>query len=528
MLDGPMVVSRSNRRSRSSSCVRKLAGCARAFGCALWLVACVDYSTVEPDYATLRQAAQAKGKLIGTAVDGDLLRDDVQYATLLAQEFNAVTPENATKWEPLEPQDDKYEFSDADFIVEQALAQEQPVKGHVFAWHQQLPSWVEGITDAEELRVALREHIETTMERYRGKIMVWDVVNEAVDDNAPAGYRDNLFYQLLGPDYIEEVFVMAHEVDADALLYYNDYAIERMGHKAEFTYRMLRDLLERGVPIHGIGMQSHLAVHRYPAADDLRDNIRRFAELGLRVEISELDGRTSGLTGTLEQKYEAQRIAFQETVASCVLEPGCTGVTLWGFLDEHSWLNDEGEAEHGLIFDDNYEKKPGYFGVMNGLLGKLLKRGPTVIRNGDFDDGLDDWVDVDSTLRLESFDDQQSQVACAEERATNEAGLGQDDLVEAFADGGSFTFSAQVRQEGTAAAGMNVGLIVEQDGQDPTTISLGYLFADPGVWRTMRGSFALAWEAPPSSVRLSFSGPDPGVALCITQVTLNPLTPDPG
>ncbi|HXS15741.1 MAG TPA: endo-1,4-beta-xylanase [Polyangiaceae bacterium] len=506
-----------------------------AFGIGLAMVgatalgsACVDYSNMEPSFATLRQAAQAQGKLIGTAVDGALLSTDSEYARLLAEEFSAVTPENATKWGPLEPQDDTYDFSDADSIVAAALDHDQSLKGHVFTWHQQLPSWVESISDPDELRLALREHMETTMARYRGQIKVWDVVNEAVDDNAPAGYRENIFYELLGPDYIEEAFLMAHEADPDALLYYNDYAIERMGHKADFTYQMLRDLVARDIPIHGIGMQSHLSVHRYPAADDLRDNIRRFADLGLRVEISELDGRTSGLTGTLDQQYEAQRIAFQETVASCVLEPGCARVTLWGFLDEYSWLDDEGTEEHGLLFDDNYEKKPSYWGVMDGLRGKLAKRGPTLVKNGDFEDELDHWVGVDSTLSLESFEDQAHPVACARDRSSSESGLSQVDLLDAFASGGSFTFRAEVRQEGTAPAGINVALIVEQSGQDPSTLSLGYLYLEEGVWRTMRGSFALAWEAPPTSVRLSFSGPDPGVDLCITQVALNQLHPAPG
>lgn len=490
---------------------------------AVLLSSCVDYSKVEHEYETLREAAEAEGTFIGTAVDGDLLRNNAEYSALLAREFNAVTPENATKWGSLEPRDDEYTFDDADSIVTTALAQDQPLKGHAFIWHRQLPSWVEAVDDADELRVAMQEHIEATLEHYRGEIGVWDVVNEAVDDGTPAGYRDNVFYQMLGPDYIEEAFRMAKAADPEILLYYNDYGIERINAKSDFTYEMLRELVERGAPIDGIGMQSHLAVHRYPASGDLRENIRRFAELGLRVEISELDGRTSSMVGTTEQRFEAQRVAFQETVASCVLEPGCVGVTLWGFLDRYSWLNDEGVEEHGLIFDDNYAKKPSYFGVMAGLRGRLPDVGGNVVRNGDFEDDLDEWEAVDATLSIDEFEDQ-GIVACARERTSTEAGLAQQGLRDAFTPGGSFTFSARVRQEGASPSWLNASLIASYDGQDPRLISLASLYLSQATWRTLRGSFALGWEGAPSAVALHIAGPNPGVGLCITDVSVRPLS----
>ena len=281
----------------------------------------------------LRIASEAAGKYIGAAVDAEMLRTDTDYTTVLAREFNAVTPENETKWGSLAPYSNKRDYSGADEIVHHAKAYAQRIKGHTLIWHQQTPQWLKSSVSADELNALIKEHIEQTMTRYKGHIAAWDVVNEAVDTRTASGYTESIFYNVLGPGYIAQAFHLARAADPDALLYYNEVGIERMGPKADFTYELMKNLLAEGVPIDGIGFQAHLLMNRYPSVSNMRENFKRFADLGLRVNISELDARTSWMQGTHDQRMFAERIAFQSVVGACLNEPGCEGITFWGFTN---------------------------------------------------------------------------------------------------------------------------------------------------------------------------------------------------
>ena len=191
----------------------------------------------------LRKAAAAAGKLIGAAVDGVALRDDPTYAAVLAREFDYVTPENATKWGPLAPTAGSYDWAAADAIVDAAAAQAQAVKGHALVWHQQTPSWVTDAMTADELGAALKAHIEATLAHFRGRMRAWDVVNEAID----VSHR----VRLQGEHLLAEARAALHRGrvslgarrGSDVLLFYNDFAIERLGAKSDATYALMRDLL---------------------------------------------------------------------------------------------------------------------------------------------------------------------------------------------------------------------------------------------------------------------------------------------
>src|SRR5688572_14340446 len=273
------------------------------------------------EWSTLREAAAAAGKYVGAAIDLDALHSDATYASILAAEFDELTPENVMKWEPLAPTADTYDWASADEVVDVAEESGQSVKGHTLVWHLQYPTWLSASMTAEELRLAMQSHIETTMGRYAGRVRAWDVVNEAVDVASASGYTESLFYEILGPDYIADAFRWAREADPDALLFYNEVGIERMGAKSNFTYEMISALIADDVPIDGIGFQSHVSIHRYPSLGNLRANIQRFADLGLRVNLSEIDARTLLLPGDQELRWSVQRIAMQQLTAACTLEP---------------------------------------------------------------------------------------------------------------------------------------------------------------------------------------------------------------
>lgn len=467
---------------------------------------------------TLREVARSAGVRIGAAVSVTALRDDPQYAEILAREFGSVTPENATKWEPLAPSAGGYNWEDADAIVEFAEEHDQMIKGHTFVWHRQTPRWLTSTMTAEEVSVALKNHIEMTLSRYRGRIFAWDVVNEAVDISTNSGYTESIFWEKLGPEYIADAFRWARAADPDVLLYYNEVAIERAGTKSDFTYQMIKELLDDGVPIDGIGFQSHISTHRYPSMGDLRDNIRRFADLGLKVSLSEVDARTKILPGTTEDRWFAQRVSFQQLVSACVAEPGCDEVTFWGFTDRYSWINDEGE-EDPLLFDRNYQKKPAYEGVMDGLAGILPSEGENVVQNSKFN-SEESWEAAGGTLVF----DTEAGEACVSDRAGTSFGLVQADLVDALLAGGPFAFEAQVRAAGAPVGSFDASILIEDEsGSLESNIATRPI--DGSGWTTLSGYLALGYESLPSSLGLKLSGPPEGEELCVRSVELRPLSP---
>jgi len=476
----------------------------------------------DPTFETLRDAAAAVGKQIGVAVSERALAGDSAYIDILAREFDYVTPENSAKWGPLMPSSTTYNWGDTDALVNFAQQRNQEVKGHTFVWHIQAPSWVNTSMSASQLNDALRRHIETTLERYRGRMRAWDVVNEAVDIATSSGYTESVFYTVLGPQYIENAFRWAREADPDILLIYNEVGIERAGPKSDFTYQMLRDLLERGVPIDGIGFQSHISTHRYPSESDLRANIRRFAELGLIVNISEVDARTKLLPGDQETRWHAQRIAFQQIVGSCTVEPACEAVTFWGFSDNYSWINDEG-PEDPLIYDRGNIAKPAYDGVMDGLIGRLPVRGANAVSNADFSSGQTGWSASGGQLSVGAAQGRDGNAACLTGRGSDADGIVQNDLLGAVADGGPMSFAAWVRL--SAAATIDAALLIEQSGAASQEFNIATNAAVPaGTWIELSGYLGLGFEGTPTAVSLKIDGPGSGIELCVADVRLQPLS----
>lgn len=476
---------------------------------------------VRPDYDTLREAAAAADRLIGAAVDANALNGgDARYSDTLAREFDYVTPENATKWGPLAPSSTSYDWQDADAILGFAEDNQQFVKGHTFVWHLQTPGWVSSSMSESDLRAALKSHIETTLARYQGRIRAWDVVNEAVDVSTASGYRESVFYQTLGEGYIADAFRWARAADPDVLLFYNEIGIERLGAKSDFTYAMLSDLLDSGVPIDGIGLQSHVSIHRYPSEADLRANIRRFADLGLIVNISEVDARTNDMPGSQTERWLAERIAFQQVVGSCALEAGCEAVTFWGITDNYSWINDEG-ADDPLLFDRNYSEKPAYEGAMDGFAGLLPVRGANFIDNPDFESGEDRWQATTGELDVGAAQGRDGNAACVSGRTSVSDGILQNELLSALGSGGPMAFSARVRVD--SAATVEAALLIVEGGSE-REFNIASRAIGANDWFELSGYLGLGFEQTPSAIALKLYGPPNGAELCATAVQLQPLS----
>jgi endo-1,4-beta-xylanase len=318
---------------------------------------------------------------LGAAVLPKPLKEDPEYSVTLSREFNAVVVEHHLKWTPLchmqpgpfpdeTPSDrlGRYDFHHADQVVDWAISQGMKVKGHVLCWHVTTPDFVSAF-EAPELAKQLKQHIFTVMGHYRGRISMWDVVNEAL---APDGtLADNIFLQKLGPSYIEDCFRWAHEADPDAFLIYNDNKVEGTGNsKSDGFYELLADLKAKGVPVHGAGLQAHFNAggtgrSRPPTPSKVKEQIARLGKLGLRVNISEMDVRVSKLPP--EVRDVAQKQIYRDIIAAALTEPAFDGLWLWGFTDKHTWVTHFYYDDEPLVFDEDYLRKEAYYGLRDAL-----------------------------------------------------------------------------------------------------------------------------------------------------------------
>ena len=316
-----------------------------------------------PPSDSLKAAASAAGRLVGTAVQAGLLSDS-RYSTVVAREFTYLTAEYQMKWNVIEPARGSRDFGPGDSILAFASAQGMRVKGHTLIWHGATPAWANALP-ADDLRRAIDDHIRAVLDHYRGRIHAWDVVNEAVADGG-GGLRDTVFRQKLGDRYIADAFRAARAADPSALLFYNDYGGEGSNAKADRIYALLQELLAAGVPVDGVGLQMHISATGGPTDAAIAANMRRLAALGLSVHISEMDVRIAGTPGTDQARLEAQRIAYRDVVRVCMQEPRCEALTFWGFTDAHTWLS----GDRPLLFDAAYQPKPAYAGVLDALRGR--------------------------------------------------------------------------------------------------------------------------------------------------------------
>ncbi len=314
---------------------------------------------------TLRSLADARGIYIGTAVSPAHLSEPA-YADTLAREFNQAEPENAMKFGPIHPAQSTYNFPPADAVVEFAQAHKMAVRGHTLVWHNQVAAWVKnGNFTPEQLSAILHEHIKTVVGRYAGKVYAWDVVNESFESDG--SLRKTIWSG--APGYIEQAFRWTREADPKALLFYNDFAAEVVNRKSDAIYKMAQDFKTRGIPLDGIGLQMHVGL-KPGSIDSIAANIQRITELGLQVQITELDVKLpiDPATPPSPDLLEAQAKTYRDIVAMCLANRRCTAIQTWGFTDRYSWIpaNNKGFGA-ALPFDADYHPKPAYRAILDAF-----------------------------------------------------------------------------------------------------------------------------------------------------------------
>jgi endo-1,4-beta-xylanase len=325
--------------------------------------------------------------LVGAALnESQFTEANAIEAALVKKHFNTITPENVLKWERIEPQPGQFNFGPVDNYVAFGETNGMFLIGHTLVWHSQTPEWVFQNADRAILLERMSNHIHAVVGRYAGRIKGWDVVNEALNEDGTL--RDSRWRRIIGDDYIEKAFQFAHEADPQAELYYNDYSLENPAKRAG-AVALVKKIQTAGVTISAVGTQEHINL-KWPAVQLVDDTLTELGQLGVKVNITELDidvlprassdtsadvGKnitanpalnpyTNGLPDSVQQELGRR---YAELFAAYQRHPGVVGrVTFWGVTDADSWLNDwpvRGRTNYPLLFDRAGNSKPAFTNV---------------------------------------------------------------------------------------------------------------------------------------------------------------------
>jgi len=341
-----------------------------------------------PNIYTMAQntlAEATKGKfLFGVAVNMQQVNGvNPKESELIAKEFNNIVAENCMKPQPIHPEENRYEWTDADKVVAFGEKNKQIVTGHCLIWHSQIGKWFfvddsgKDVT-SEVLKERMRQHIYTIVGRYKGRVKGWDVVNEAFEDNGT--YRNSKFYHILGKDFIKYAFQFAHEADPNAELYYNDYNVETPA-KCEAIAELVKELKAAGCRIDAVGSQAHMHMDS-PTLDATETSFKKLKAASVKILITEWDisilpSPYSGANISTNFTYSREMDPYREAVPDSVQQKWnkrvldmfglflkyndvVDRVTVWGLNDAVSWLNNfpiHDRKDYPVLFDRNNHRK---------------------------------------------------------------------------------------------------------------------------------------------------------------------------
>lgn len=307
---------------------------------------------------------------IGAAVN---IRTIESHATLIKEHFSSLTCENETKFSSVHAYEEVYNFRQSDKIADFAREHGIAMRGHTFTWHNQTPGWVFENATKEVLLKRLRNHIQIVGKRYEKDFYSWDVVNEAIEDKTELFYRVSPWSEIIGEDFMDYAFRYAKEILPDTQLYYNDYN-ETIDLKRNKIYEAVKGMLDREVPIDGVGLQCHWNIYS-PNIDQIRAAIEKYAKLGLKLQITEMDisvyahnddGKVEKPT---EQMLQLQAKAYGDAFALFrEYKDIIDNVTLWGVADDETWLSNFPHRDRKnwpLLFDYEHQPKEAFFRIMD-------------------------------------------------------------------------------------------------------------------------------------------------------------------
>lgn len=318
---------------------------------------------------------------IGAAInpDTDLISEDRKL--FIAEQYNSITAENQMKPRQIHPKENSWNWEPADRIVQFAKENNMKVRGHVLVWHQNIPSWMiydnGQLSSKEVLYSKLKQHITTVVKHFQKDVYCWDVVNEAISDN-PKEYfksKDTLF-AIAGEEYIEMAFRFARSADPKAQLFYNDYRFSDPVKRGKI-FQLLKKLKEKGVPIDGVGIQSHYIPNEV-TKEYLQETFDMFASIGLKVQITELDvsvynyrDKNNLESNKNDSDYTEERQKRQEEMFKMLFEVYrknksiISGVTFWGTSDMRKNYRTIriGKMDYPFLFDEFMKPKKAFYSI---------------------------------------------------------------------------------------------------------------------------------------------------------------------
>lgn len=328
---------------------------------------------------------------VGVAISTNIFeRNDTELLDMISREFNSITTENSLKWEPVHPGENQWNFEVPDQFVAFGQQHDMHIQGHVLVWHSQVPRNLFVDKDGKQisksgLQKRMENHISTLVDRYKGKIHSWDVVNESITPEE--GFRKSKWFEIMGPEFMERAFHLAHEADPNCHLIYNDYGMNNPKRR-DFVVELVKKYKKKGVPIHGIGMQGHYNLES-PGFKEIEKSIEAFASTGLRVHFTELDvdvlpskGKQTAEVSTnikydkklnpyvdgLPKEIDDKLTKRYEELFKLFLKhkDKIDRITFWGISDDYSWKNNfpvRGRTNYPLLFDRAHNPKSAYFAV---------------------------------------------------------------------------------------------------------------------------------------------------------------------
>ena len=318
---------------------------------------------------SLKARAAARGILYGCMVTRTMLRSSPDFCAAVAREAAVIVPGNEMKWASTQPRRGPVNYGDPDAIWKFASENGLALRGHTAAWHINLPAWVTQDLAAPGGRDLLASRVRGVVGHFHGRVMEWDVVNEAIEprDGLDRSLRNSQLYRAGGPTYIADCFHAAHEADPAALLVYNEYGLEyhtvEEDRRREGTLRLLSDLKRQGVPLHGLGIQCHLKVGNRFNPKVFRKFLADVAALGLKIRITEFDIDDQRLPVDIVERDRQVADHARKFLEVAFDERSLNGLLTWGLSDRYTWLNAErpradGAKKRPLPLDENLARKP--------------------------------------------------------------------------------------------------------------------------------------------------------------------------
>lgn len=301
---------------------------------------------------------------------------DKQYSDILTSQFGVALLDNTPNWYftdgGLRPSKDKYNFAQMDEVVKYAHENNMTMQAHHYVWGEEkwLPAWLkDGNYNKEELYDILQNHILTVGSRYRGQIKEWTVVNEAFSRGLHFNNLNDWWQEAIGDkSYIDKAFIWARQADPTSVLILNDFGNEKKGPISSSMQDYIKGAKNRGVPIDAIGMQMHIDGSNPPSKEEIKQNINKFAELGVDIYVTEFDVNMDGAKGTNAQKDNKQADIYYNALRACLEVNSCKSFSVLGVTDKETWYSYlDYKNPRPLPFDDKYQPKPAFYAMRRAL-----------------------------------------------------------------------------------------------------------------------------------------------------------------